>query len=102
MPNYQAIVDDAVARIRQEQQEPTIARVKRYLAQPVPLAILMPAVKAAQLAGKEAESARKVVQQASEQTELEALSAEELTRAVRQLQQQVISLQQQISELRGG
>ncbi|MBW8191855.1 hypothetical protein K0504_12485 [Neiella marina] len=101
MPDYQAIVDEAVARIRADHQEPTVARVKRYLSSPVPLAVLMPAVKAAQQAGQESESARKVVSKASEQPALETLSPEQLTTAVKQLQQQVISLQQQISELRG-
>ncbi|MBD1389719.1 hypothetical protein IC617_09780 [Neiella sp. HB171785] len=101
MPDYQAIVDQAVAHIRAQHQEPTVARVKRHLSHPVPLAILMPAVKAAQQSGDSAASARKVVAQASESPELEAMTTEQLSQAVRQLQQQVLSLQQQINELRG-
>ncbi|GGA79005.1 hypothetical protein GCM10011369_21210 [Neiella marina] len=102
MPDYQAIVDQAVAHIRAQHQQPTVARVKRHLSQPVPLAILMPAVKAAQQSDSGADSARKVVEQASESPQVEPMTNEQLTQAVRQLQQQVISLQQQISELRGG
>lgn len=97
MADYQTIIHAAVRKVAENNQDITVARVKRFLPQPIPLGILMPAVHAAQLLIKnEGIAALKVEQPLSSsesKKETRQITHEELVSLVVELQQRVTALE---------
>ena len=99
MHNQQAIVEEAIGLLLQQNQELTVARVKRKLRRPVPLAIVMSVVHAAQ------QEPELYIKSSAEHNKEEAqesrdLSHQELVEHVLALQRRVKDLESKVEQLK--
>lgn len=95
MSNHHTVIQNAIAAVQKKGLTVTVARVKQYLSQPVPMGVLMPAV-------------HSMRHQTQEPVDLEAIEApqaptmtpEMMLEEIRQLKERVTQIEAELTELK--
>lgn len=95
MPDYHAIIQNAIATLQEKGLSITVARVKQHLSQPVPMGVLMPAVHSMRNQTQEPIDLEEV--EAPEQT---VMSPEAMLEEIAQLKERVTQIEAELAELR--